>query len=38
MKEWDAITKGTSWDKDTGAYTVYCTDEEIPKADTSGTK
>lgn len=28
-EEWAAINKGTDWDKDTGSYTVYCTDGEI---------
>ena len=29
--QWDAISKGTSWDADTGNYTIYCTDGDIEK-------
>lgn len=32
MAEWNAITKGTEWNGNTGAYTVHCTDGDIPKA------
>ena len=29
--QWNAITKGYSWNGNTGSYTVYCTDGEIAK-------
>lgn len=29
--QWNAITKGSSWDALTGKYTIYCTDGNIPK-------
>lgn len=29
IEDWNAITKGISWDSDTGSYTVYCTDGQI---------
>ena len=29
--QWNAITKGTYWDLDSGSYTVYCSDGEIGK-------
>ena len=31
-EQWDSITKGTDWDKDTGDYTVHCTDGDIVKS------
>ncbi len=31
MEQWNAIEKGTDWDKETGNYTVYCTNGEILK-------
>ena len=30
--QWNAITKGTSWNTNTGNYTIHCTDGDIPKA------
>ena len=30
-KEWKAIEKGTDWKKDTGSFTVRCTDGSISK-------
>ena len=32
MAEWNAITKDADWDDETGNYTIYCTDGNIPKA------
>ncbi len=32
MEQWNAITKDGWWDTDTGNYTIYCTDGEIPKS------
>lgn len=29
--KWRAISKGTDWDYNTGNYTIYCTDGNIPK-------
>ena len=29
--EWQAVTKGTDWDTNTGNYTVHCTDGDIAK-------
>ena len=29
VAQWNSITKGTSWDYNTGSYIVYCTDGEI---------
>ena len=29
--QWEAISKGSSWNSGTGNYTVYCTDGEIAK-------
>ncbi len=29
--QWEAITKGSNWNYNTGAYTVHCTDGDIPK-------
>ncbi len=31
MEEWEAVEKGENWDKDTGDYTVHCTDGDIAK-------
>ena len=31
IKQWNAINKGDDWDKDTGNYTIYCTDGQIAK-------
>ena len=31
VAKWKAITKGSSWDNNTGDYTVYCTDGTITK-------
>ena len=30
-EQWEAIEKGRSWDKDTGDYTIHCTDGDIIK-------
>ena len=30
--EWAAVTTGTDWNKNTGAYTIHCTDGDIAKA------
>ena len=30
--QWTAISKGESWDKDTGEYTIHCTDGDIAKS------
>ncbi len=30
-EEWNAIKKGSNWDKYTGDYTIYCTDGDIQK-------
>ncbi len=32
VSEWNKISKGDSWDENTGKYTVYCSDGEIKKA------
>ena len=29
--QWNAITKGSSWNSGTGNYTIHCTDGDIPK-------
>ena len=29
--QWNAITKGSDWNSDTGNYTIHCTDGDIPK-------
>ena len=29
--QWNAITKGTDWNYNTGNYTIHCTDGDIPK-------
>lgn len=29
--QWNAITKGNSWNYNTGNYTIHCTDGDIPK-------
>ena len=29
--QWNAIGKGSNWNYNTGSYTIYCTDGEIPK-------
>ena len=29
--QWNAITKGSYWDTNTGNYTIHCTDGDIPK-------
>ena len=31
IEQWYAIEKGSSWDSNTGTYTIYCTDGEITK-------
>ena len=31
VEQWNTIVKNTSWNKNTGTYTVYCTDGEITK-------
>lgn len=31
MAEWESITKGSDWNANTPAYTIYCTDGEIAK-------
>lgn len=31
MAEWESITKDSDWNKNTPAYTIYCTDGEITK-------
>ncbi len=33
VKQWNAITKYIGWDKNTGDYTVYCTDGELKKGE-----
>ncbi len=33
VEQWNAIAKGEDWDKNTGDYTVYCTDGEIKKGE-----
>ncbi len=30
-EQWNKIEKETGWDEETGNYTIYCTDGEIPK-------
>ena len=32
QEQWNAITKGTGWNKNTGNYTIHCTDGDIPKS------
>ena len=29
--QWKAISKGSNWNYNTGAYTIYCTDGNIGK-------
>ena len=29
--QWNAISKGSMWNSDTGNYTIYCTDGTISK-------
>ncbi len=29
QEQWESVVKGTDWDKNTGAYTVYCSDGNI---------
>ena len=36
MEEWNKLEKGADWDKDTGEYTVHCSDGDIAKASTDG--
>lgn len=31
VEQWNAVSKGTYWDSDTGDYTVYCTNGETAK-------
>lgn len=31
MLDWNSITFGTNWNSSTGAYTIHCTDGDIPK-------
>lgn len=31
MQDWLSIAKGSSWNKNTGPYIVYCTDGNLPK-------
>ena len=31
VEQWNAVSKGSYWDSDTGDYTVYCTNGEIAK-------
>ncbi len=31
-EQWNAITKGSYWDEDTGDYTIHCTDGAIAKS------
>lgn len=30
--QWNAISKGSSWNSNTGNYTIHCTDGDIPKS------
>ena len=30
--QWNAISKGTGWNTNTGNYTIHCTDGDIPKS------
>lgn len=30
--QWKAVTKGTNWNKNTGTYTVYCSDGTVSKS------
>ena len=30
--QWNAISKGTSWNSNTGNYTIHCTDGDLPKS------
>ena len=32
IEQWYAISKGSNWDKETGSYTIYCTDGNISKS------
>ena len=31
VEQWNAISRGSSWDSNTGNYTIYCTNGEIAK-------
>ena len=31
IAKWNAISKGTDWNNNTGNYTIHCTDGDIPK-------
>lgn len=31
IAQWNAISKGTNWNYNTGNYTIHCTDGDIPK-------
>ena len=31
MTQWNAISKGSNWNNNTGNYTIHCTDGSIPK-------
>lgn len=33
VSEWKSITRGASWDRKTGAYTIVCTDGQVGKQD-----
>ena len=30
--QWSVVTKGSGWNRNTGKYTIYCTDGDIPKS------
>ena len=32
MTQWNAISKGSNWNDNTGNYTIHCTDGNIPKS------
>ena len=32
MDQWNAVSKGSGWNSNTGAYTIHCTDGDIPKS------
>lgn len=32
IAQWNAISKGSSWNSNTGNYTIHCTDGDIPKS------
>ena len=32
VAQWNAMSKGSYWNKNTGTYTIYCTDGEITKS------